>query len=58
MIDFDVVTGPGPSEAAREPEPKPAPRPPAAEVVAGLPRATLLPRLETPRPPGEAKSRP
>ena len=58
MIDFDVVTGPGPSEAPREPEPKPAQPPPATEVAASLPRATLLPRLDSPRPTGEVKSCP
>ena len=53
MIDFDVVTGPGPSEKPREPEAKRAPHPPATAVGATLPRATLLPR-----PNEGAKSRP
>ena len=43
MIDFDVITGPGPSEKPREPAPKPTP--PAKQVSEALPRATLLPRI-------------
>jgi hypothetical protein len=58
MIDFDVVTGPGPSEKPREPEPKRASHPPASTVGATLPRATLLPRTSIPGPNEDAKSRP
>jgi hypothetical protein len=58
MIDFDVITGPGPSEKPREPAVKPAPSPPVTEVAAALPRATLLPRTPASRPTGDAKSRP
>lgn len=49
MIDFDVVTGPGPSEKPREPEPKPTPVAPAKRDPATLPRAALLPRASVPR---------
>ena len=58
MIDFDVITGPGPSEKPRERAVKPAPLPPATEVAATLPRATLLPRTPGPRPTESTKSRP
>ena len=57
MIDFDVVTGPGPSEKPRDPASKPAPSAPVKQV-ATVPRATLLPRIPTARPTGDAKSRP
>ncbi|HKF71501.1 MAG TPA: hypothetical protein VKB68_07115 [Stellaceae bacterium] len=58
MIDFDVITGPGPSEKPREPAPKPTPSPPAKAVAETLPRATLLPRTSAPRSRGDEKSRP
>jgi hypothetical protein len=54
MIDFDVITGPGPSEKPRDPAPKPAP--PTKAVAETLPRATLLPRTAPTRPTGDAKS--
>jgi hypothetical protein len=58
MIDFDVITGPSPSEKPREPAIKPAPSPARAKVVAPtLPRATLLPRPST-RLRGETTSEP
>jgi hypothetical protein len=58
MVDFDVVTGPSPSEKFREREPTRLPHPPARPVGAPLPRATLLPRKEIARPNEDAKSRP
>ncbi len=58
MIDFDVITGPSPSERPRDPEPKRVPHPPAMSVGAALPRATLLPRTSIPSPKQDAKSRP
>lgn len=38
MIDFDVVTGPGPAEKPREPAPKPPPARPADEADASATR--------------------
>ena len=58
MIDFDVVTGPNPTEKPPEPAPKRAPSAPAKPVAETLPRATLLPRTPIPRPNEKAKSRP
>jgi len=57
MIDFDVITGPGPSEKPREPASKPAPPAPPKPVAATLPRAELLPRLSASRPEDGAKPR-
>ena len=57
MIDFDVITGPGPSEKPREPAAKPTPPAPAKREAATLPRGTLLPRMPAPRPTEDAKSR-
>ena len=58
MIDFDVITGPGPSEKPREPASKPTPPLPAQRDAATLPRGTLLPRVPPPRLTDDAKSRP
>ncbi|HKX11068.1 MAG TPA: hypothetical protein VJN67_22915 [Stellaceae bacterium] len=52
MIDFDVITGPGPSEKPREPAANPTPPAPAKRDTTTLPRGTLLPRVPTPRPNG------
>jgi len=57
MIDFDVITGPGPSEKPREPASKPTPPLPAKRDAATLPRGTLLPRVPPPRSRDEAKPR-
>ena len=57
MIDFDVITGPGPSEKPREPASKPRPSAPPKQDAATLPRGTLLPRVPAPRPIEGAKSR-
>jgi hypothetical protein len=43
MIDFDVVTGPGPAEKPREPAPKPPARPPSTDVAARLPGERAAP---------------
>jgi hypothetical protein len=58
MIDFDVVTGPSPSEKPSEPSPKPVAKAPVKMAGETLPRATLLPRQDVARPIGDAKSRP
>ena len=58
MIDFDVVTGPGPSEKPREPAAKPAPPSSGTKAAATMPRATLLPRTSAARSRGDEKSRP
>jgi hypothetical protein len=58
MIDFDVVTGPGPSEKPREPASKPAPPAPERRAAEAVPRATLLPHMPVARPTEGAKSRP
>ena len=50
MIDFDVITGPGPSEKPREPAPKPRPSTPPKQDAATLPRAALLPHVPLLRP--------
>lgn len=58
MIDFDVITGPCPSEKPREPASKPPPPAPAKQVPTTLPRGTLLPRVPLPPPVDDAKPRP
>lgn len=57
MIDFDVVTGPGPSEKPRAPAAKSTPSAPAKQDAAMVPRATLLPRVPLPRPTGGTEPR-
>jgi len=51
MIDFDVVTGPGPAEKRPEPAAKPALRPGAAEAAPRLSDRTATP----PRPPDSSQ---
>jgi hypothetical protein len=52
MIDFDVITGPGPAEKPREPAPKPPPARPADEAAASatrpLPDEALAPARTSP----------
>jgi len=51
MIDFDVVTGPGPAEKPAEPALKPAAHPRPADAGSPLARETAAP----PRPPDGAR---
>jgi hypothetical protein len=51
MIDFDVVTGPGPAEKPREPAPKPATRPQGAGAAVSPPDQTRAPGRASPATP-------
>ena len=53
MIDFDVVTGPGPTEKPQEPAPKPSGVSSARDIAARLPHEPSLRNSPEPvrRPP-------